>query len=62
MLEARFELSTDLEDEVIVVTGGAGVLGSIMTRALAQCGARVSPLSVGRCCVRAGGAVSSGWL
>ncbi len=45
MLEARFELSTDLEDEVIVVTGGAGVLGSIMTRALAQCGARVAVLT-----------------
>ncbi len=31
----------DLEGKVAVVTGGSGVLGSVMARALAACGARV---------------------
>ena len=33
--------SIDLNDKVAVVTGGAGVLGSTMVRALAACGAKV---------------------
>jgi NAD(P)-dependent dehydrogenase (short-subunit alcohol dehydrogenase family) len=31
----------DLKNKVVVVTGGAGVLGAAMCRALAQCGAKV---------------------
>lgn len=37
--------ASDLSDQVIVITGGAGVLGSAMTLALAERGARVVVLS-----------------
>ncbi|MFC0525879.1 SDR family oxidoreductase [Pontibacillus salicampi] len=35
----------DLKGQVAVVTGGSGVLGSVMVRALAACGARVAVLA-----------------
>ncbi len=37
---------TDLTGKVAVVTGGGGVLGSFMAKALAQCGARVALLDL----------------
>src|SRR3954465_5925011 len=32
----------DLKDKVVVITGGSGVLGSAMSRALAACGAKLA--------------------
>jgi NAD(P)-dependent dehydrogenase (short-subunit alcohol dehydrogenase family) len=40
------ELDLDLTGEVIVVTGGAGVLGGVMARALARRGAAIAVLDV----------------
>ena len=34
----------DLTDQVVVVTGGSGVIGGMFCRALAECGARVAVL------------------
>ncbi|MGC3965068.1 MAG: SDR family oxidoreductase [Rhodocyclaceae bacterium] len=39
MTELPFQV--DLKDKVVVVTGGAGVLGAAMCRALAACGAKI---------------------
>ena len=39
---------TDLTGKVVVVTGGGGVLGSYMGKALAQCGAKVAVLDYHR--------------
>ncbi len=40
------ELRVDLSDEVIVITGGGGVLCGAMARALAQCGAAVAIVDI----------------
>lgn len=39
------QLTTDLSQDIVVFTGGAGVLGFAMARALSRCGARVALLS-----------------
>ena len=43
----KFPFETDLTGKTAVVTGGSGVLGSCMARALAACGARVAVLARG---------------
>lgn len=43
-MELPFQV--DLKDKVVVITGGAGVIGSEMSRALAKSGARVAIVSL----------------
>ena len=43
---ARCELSVDLTDEVVVITGGGGVLCGAMARALGARGAAVAVLDI----------------
>ena len=43
----KLPFETDLTGKTAVVTGGSGVLGSCMARALAACGARVAVLARG---------------
>jgi NAD(P)-dependent dehydrogenase (short-subunit alcohol dehydrogenase family) len=42
----NFDRSSDLTGKVAVVTGGGGVLCSVLARALAQCGASVAVLDI----------------
>ena len=41
MMNLPFQVN--LERKVVVVTGGSGVLGAVMARALASCGASGDP-------------------
>ncbi len=41
----KLPFEVDLRGQVVVVTGGTGVLCSVMARALAQCGAKVAVMS-----------------
>ncbi len=43
---SKKELQLDLSDEVIVITGGGGVLCGAMARAVAECGADVAVLDI----------------
>ncbi|GKU26603.1 SDR family oxidoreductase [Clostridium folliculivorans] len=42
----KLPFNIDLKDKVVVITGGAGVLGSSWTDALAECGAKVAILDL----------------
>ncbi|NJH97021.1 SDR family NAD(P)-dependent oxidoreductase, partial [Staphylococcus agnetis] len=42
----QLPFQVDLKDKVVVITGGAGVIGSEMSRALAKSGARVAIVSL----------------
>ncbi|WP_160677223.1 SDR family oxidoreductase [Clostridium sp. C8-1-8] len=42
----KLPFNIDLRDKVVVITGGAGVLGSSWTDALAECGAKVAILDL----------------
>jgi len=44
-VDSKFSYRPDLSDRTIVVTGGTGVLGREMVKALADCGARIGLIS-----------------
>ena len=44
----KLPFDIDLKDKVVVITGGTGVIGSAMSTALAQSGAKVAMVGLRR--------------